>query len=197
MEISSLLKACQITAAAVLDLYKGSKMLSDAFLMRKIEQFAKEPFSEKSKKFIACMDADKFEKIQEQIIYAITQAESISKALYAKRLVEAYCEQNIDWSTYCRMNFILCQVFSHDFVALVTYYNNELDSEVTQNKLNQFAQLGLVDYNLYGDDELPWEYKFLRNDLGRNFIRCVLFDVDANLKTKIENKRRAILNTKF
>ena len=197
MEITSSLKACQITAGAVSELYKGSKALSDKFLMRKIEAFAKEPFSEKSKKFINKIDADKFEEIQEQIIHVLTQAESVIKALYAKRLTEAYCEQNIDWSTYCRMSFILSQVFTYDFVALVKYYNNEFDCEVTQNKLNQFAQLGLIDYNLYGDNDTPWAYKFLPNDLGRSFIRCVLFDIDANLKTKIEDKRKVALNTTF
>ena len=124
------LAACKLTAQAIASIYKGAKTISDVFLARKIEKFAEEPFSEKSKEYINSMDVNKFEELQEQIIHSLTHAESVLKALYVKNLTSAYCENKIDWSTFCRMNFVLGQIYTMDLISLVKFYNYEHDEEV-------------------------------------------------------------------
>ena len=80
------------------------------------------------------MSPDKFEELQEQIIHSITQAESVVKARYIKNLTEAYCEERIDWLTFCRMNFILNQIYTFDLKSLVMFYNDETAEKLTDEK---------------------------------------------------------------
>lgn len=183
MSIQTTLSACKLTAQAVMCMYKGAKKISDIFLTRKIEKFAEKPFSEKSQQYIDGLDTTKFEQLQEQIIHALTHAESTIKAIYIKNLTEAHCRQEIDWITFCRMNHVLNQIFTFDLRLLVMFYNNEKAEEkcdeITQNKLNLFAQCGLVDYsNILDANGATLRDMFLLNDFGRKFIVCALPDLD-------------------
>lgn len=188
------LAACKLTAQAIASIYKGAKTISDVFLARKIEKFAEEPFSEKSKEYINSMDVNKFEELQEQIIHSLTHAESVLKALYVKNLTSAYCENKIDWSTFCRMNFVLGQIYTMDLISLVKFYNYEHDEEVTQNKLNQFAGLGLVGIsNIYDAEGMSLSGMYPQNEFGRKFIDCVLLDLDKESKKRIEDRQNAMM----
>lgn len=193
MNLIATLETCKLTSQALLDMYKGVKTISDVFLARKIEKFAEEPFSEKSQKFIDEMEREKFQELQDQIIHALTQAESTIKAMYLKKMTEAYCEKRIDWLTFCRMTFILGQIFTFDFESLVKFYNYEFDGDVTQNKLMLFAQLGLVNSNINDEGDVSMCDAFSRNNFGRIFIECVLSDLDESLKKRIEDRRQAAL----
>lgn len=187
------LETCKITAQAVRAMYESAKIASNVFLARKIKKFAEEPFSEKSRKFIDEMEREKFQELQDQIIHALTQAESTIKAMYLKKMTEAYCEKRIDWLTFCRMTFILGQIFTFDFESLVKFYNYEFDGDVTQNKLMLFAQLGLVDSNINDEGDVSMCDAFSRNNFGRIFIECVLSDLDESLKKRLEDRRQAAL----
>ncbi len=183
------LAACKLTAQAIASMYKGAKTISDVFLARKIEKFAEEPFSEKSLLYINNLDAQKFERLQEQLIHALTHAETAVKALYVKNLTEAHCRGDIDWLTFCRMNHILRQIFTFDLKPLAMFYNHErpenIEDEITQNKLNFFAQLGLVDYTniLDGSGKEPM---FEPNEFGKKFIKCAIPDLDLASKNRAD-----------
>jgi hypothetical protein len=195
-EIIAILKASKLTANAVVSMYRGAATISNIFLAKKIEKFGKAPFSKRGKKFIRDMNPDKFEKLQEQIIHSLTQAESVLKALYIKKLTEAYCEEKINWLTFCRMNFILNQIYTFDLKCLVMFYNDEIAKdiadEMTQNKMNFFAQLGLMDYtNIH--DAMGESPLFEKNEFGRLFIECVVPDLDEESPKKVQENQKTML----
>ena len=142
------------------------------------------------------MNPDKFEELQEQIIHSITQAESVIKAIYIKNLTKAYCEEKINWLTFCRMNFILNQIYTFDLKSLVMFYNDEIAKdiadEMTQNKMNFFAQLGLMDYtNIH--DAMGESPLFEKNEFGRLFIECVVPDLDEESQKKVQENQKTML----
>ena len=195
-EIIAILKASKLTANAVVSMYRGAATISNIFLAKKIEKFGKAPFSKRGKKFIRDMNPDKFEKLQEQIIHSLTQAESVLKALYIKKLTEAYCEEKINWSTFCRMNFILNQIYTFDLKSLVMFYNDEIAKdfadEMTQNKMNFFAQLGLMDYtNIH--DAMGERPMFEKNEFGQKFIECVAPDLNDASKKRVHEEEESML----
>lgn len=190
-EVVAVLKACKLTATVIVNMYKGAQAISDIFLTRKIEKFAEKSFSEESKKYIEEMSDEKFEQFLEQIIHTLTHAETVIKAMYVKNLTEAYCNQKINWNTFCRMNFIIGQIYTFDLKSLVLFYNEDTpeieEDEITQNKLNHFAQLGLLDYTNISDamGETPM---FETNDFGKKFIECALPDLDELSKKRVKEK---------
>jgi len=176
------LSTCKLTAQTVMCMYNAAKIASNLFLTHKIENFAKEPFSEKSLNYISEMDQSKFEELEQQIIHALTHAESVVKAIYVKNLTEAHCRGDIDWLTFCRMNFILSQTFTFDLKTLVLYYNDEISEEITTNRMYFFAQLGLVDYTHAMSTEV--HDLFNKNDFGANFIKCALPQLNEESKKR-------------
>ena len=195
-DIISILEASKLTAKAVVQMYKGAKSLSDIFLTKKIENFGNAPFSEKAQKFIEEMNPDKFEELQEQIIHSITQAESVIKAIYIKNLTKAYCEEKITWQAFCRMNFILSQIYTFDIKSLVMFYNDEtannVTDEMTQNKMNFFAQLGLMDYTNI-QDAMGESPMFEKNEFGQKFIECVAPDLNDASKKRVHEEEESML----
>ena len=172
--------AIPVTALAK-GLYTAAKTAENTFLMHKIQKFEENPLSEKSQKFLDELDekdGNKLVEIQEQIIHTLTQSESILKAICLKNLLNALCQGKVDWSTFFRMNYTLNQIFTYDLRVLVMYYTNEEETDVeqfTQNNLNHFAQLGLVDYNNTLDaNGISLKDMFPKNKFGKSFVENVL-----------------------
>ena len=171
----------------------AAKTAHNRFLENKILKFEENPLSEEGQKFfedLAQRDGAQLEKIIDQVIHSLTQAESILKATYLRNLLDALCQGKIDWGEFFRMNFILNQSFTCDLESLVMFYNDELTTnpayEITQNKMNHFAQLGLADFTNRMSTEV--NDLFETNEFGKKFIECALPDVDKRSKERV-NKR--------
>ena len=171
----------------------AAKTAHNHFLENKILKFAENPLSEESRKFfedLAQKDGKQLEKIIDQVIHSLTKAESILKATYLRNLLDALCQGKIDWGEFFRMNFILNQSFTCDLESLVMFYNGELTAnpayEITQNKMNHFAQLGLADFTNAMSTEV--NDLFEKNEFGKKFIECALPDLDELSKKRCQEK---------
>lgn len=182
--------------------YDFSQKASNFFLTKKIDAFNENPQSEKSKEFWAKLkdDHQEFEKIMELLIHHLISAESTVKAKYIRNLVDSYSEGKIDWLMFCRMNFILSQIYTFDLEKLVhTYYG--YSSEVDNSYKERFFTLGLLDHKvkyLVGEESVTkedlndLEIEYEENELGKIFIDCVLLKEKERIieQVKVESEER-------
>lgn len=180
--------------------YDFSQKASNFFLTKKIDAFNENPQSEKSKEFWAKLkdDHQEFEKIMELLIHHLISAESTVKAKYIRNLVDSYSEGKIDWLMFCRMNFILSQIYTFDLEKIVEFYYGS-ESKLEKNDEERFFTLGLVNHvrNRSNVVDLAMtkdlEVKYEKNDLGEIFVDCVLHDE----KIKISQRHQKEVEKSF
>lgn len=182
--------------------YDFSQKASNFFLAKKIDAFNENPQSEKSKEFWTKLkdNHQEFEKIMELLIHHLISAESTVKAKYIRNLVDSYSEGKIDWLMFCRMNFILSQIYTFDLEKLVhTYYG--YSSEVDNSYKERFFTLGLLDHKvkyLVGEESVTKEdlndlgIEYEENELGKIFIDSVLLKEKERIieQVKVESEER-------
>lgn len=169
---------------AVKTFYDAASYARNRFLMKKIEAFGADPQNETSKEFLCSLSLEKFEELQDILMHSLNSAETVVKAMYLRKLMNALCEKRITWLQFGKMNFILNQIYTFDLVKLVKFYHGN-KSEIGENDKERFFTLGLLNHktNLFGGNDTvtkkdlkKLEIEYECNDLGQLFIDCILFE---------------------
>ncbi len=117
-------------------------------------------------------------------MHSLNSAETVVKAMYLRKLMNALCEKRITWLQFGKMNFILNQIYTFDLVKLAKFYHGN-KSEIDENDKERFFTLGLLNHktNLFGGNDTvtkkdlkKLEIEYECNDLGQLFIDCILFE---------------------
>ena len=165
-------------------LYEAAKYAKNRFLMKKIEAFGANPQSESSKKFLCTLTPEKFEELQDLLMHSLNSAETVIKATYLRKLMNALSEGRINWQQFGKMNFILNQIYTFDLEKLAEFYHG-IKSKIDKNDKERFFTLGLLNHktnHLWGNDTITkkdlkeLETKYECNDLGQLFVDSILFE---------------------
>lgn len=174
MELFSFLIGTTKTLSALVSLYKGCVTVNNRFLVKKIEKFSERPFDEaKVNELVNSIGIYRWEEIQDLVIHQLTQAESVTKAGYARNLVEALLAKRISEAEFGKMNFVLQHLYTFDVGELIKQYDG-VDGPVPLK--DTFAFYGLLDVSRMHDidgEALSFNPIYTKTDFGQKFVESI------------------------
>lgn len=174
METLSILIGATKSFTALANLYKSCVEINSRFIVKKIEKFGEKPFDPKVvEDYIKSVDVNLWEEIQDSVIHQLTQAESVVKAIYERKLVESLLTRKITEAEFWKMNFILQHLYTFDIGDLIKLYDG-VDCSKDQKKIFAFYQLLKDDSGqVYEGHALVFRQGYLLNDFGKKFVESI------------------------
>ena len=174
MEFLSIITGTTKTLSALASLYKGGLAVNSRFLVKKIEKFSEKPFDEEVvKKFVEGIDINRWEGIQDLVIHQLTQAESVTKALYERNLVEVLLTKKISDAEFWKMNFVLLHLYTFVIGELIKLNDG---GNCPEQMKKAFSFYGLLDDSGphdEGEGTLSLSSVYTINDFGKKFVESI------------------------
>lgn len=153
--------------------WDGYKAVKDRFMVRKIVAFGQKAFdNETITNYMQKIESDVWQRIEDSVVHALTQAEDVQKAEYERNLVQALLIHKITEAEFFRMNFVLTHLFVFDIADLRDFVNGK---ECSDQAKESFAFYRLLDCSRSFVEENTFisgpVYRI--SDFGEKFIEAV------------------------